>query len=511
MSEKNSTPSQGGRSDGPALSGLAMRLPLLIVAGLLGVLIVFLFFGPALGTSTRQRNVILIVADALRADHLGCYGFDRPTSPVIDQLAAGGLRCTDFNTVAPSTLASFTTLFTSRHTKDHGASRNGFVPFENLPTLAEAYRDAGYETAAFVSSYSITSEFAVNKGFDHFDEEMTATTALPDNSLIRPAKKVTDSFFRWLNARKDDKPFFVMIHYFDPHWPYEPPPRFISSVRTTKTGIVKAASYQDVNKAKYILAESKGVPNDYVYAIHDLYCAEICYMDDEIGRVVRRFRGKDKDETGTLLVFTADHGETFWEHRDYFFHGLTVFETAISIPLIFNCPGLIPAGAVRDLPFSNIDLAPTLCRLNGVEIPGTFAGMSFDSFLMPSSGGQGSAGLEAGTGSEETSGSRLRYSEATMPYKVETDVPRPNYRKSKSIRRGPWKYIIYPFSDDPGELYNIVEDPGEKSDLAGEERYAHMIKAFEEELDRWANDFDRNKDRDRFSDSAAKPLEKIGY
>ena len=133
----------------------------------------------------KQPNIVFIMLDSLRRDHLGCYGFDRPTSPVLDELAATGMLLTDYNTVAPSTLASFTTLFTSRHTKDHGASRNGFVPFENLPTLAEAFRDAGYETAAFVSSYSITSEFAVNKGFDHFDEEMTATRAATMRRLER--------------------------------------------------------------------------------------------------------------------------------------------------------------------------------------------------------------------------------------------------------------------------------------------------------------------------------------
>ncbi len=509
MNQKNGSASTSNSPDSP-LSTLAVRVPLLIVAGLLGVLVLFLVFGPARESSARKRNVVLIVADALRADHLGCYGFDRPTSPVIDRLAAEGLLCTDYNTVVPSTLASFTSMFTSKHTKDHGASRNGFVPFEKLPTLAEAFRDAGYETAAFVSSYCITSEFAVNKGFDHFDEEMTATTTLPDNQIIRPAKKTTDAFFRWLNARHGEKPFFVLIHYFDPHWPYEPPARHISAVRTTKSGI-RTASYDDINKAKYILADSQGVPNDYVYAVHDLYCAEIRYMDDEIGRVVRRFRGKEKDETDTLMVFTSDHGETFWEHKDFFFHGLTVYETAINVPLIFNCPGLIPAGKAVELPFSNIDLAPTLCRLNGVAIPDSFTGSAFDSFIGLSEDRETQAGAESADGPDGERALRLRYSEATMPYKVEEDMPRPNYQKSKSIRRGPWKYVVYPFTEDPGELYNIEDDPDESNDLAGKQEHAQMIEAFKDELNRWANEFDRNKERDRITDSAADKLDKLGY
>jgi len=206
------------------------------VAVLLGFAVFFLLVKPLLFPDVKQRNVILIVADALQADHLGCYGFDRPLTPVIDDLASGGTLFTDCNSVVPSTLASFTSLFTSRHTKDHGASRNGFQPLDGLPTLAGALSAGGYETAAFISSYAIHSDFKTDRGFDHFDERMTQSTILFDNKLIRSASDVTDAFMQWLAEREDDRPFFAMVHYFDPHFPYRPPKRFVRPPVTRTAG-----------------------------------------------------------------------------------------------------------------------------------------------------------------------------------------------------------------------------------------------------------------------------------
>jgi len=477
------------------------------VAGLLAVIVLVFVFGPSLLPAVQKRNVVLIVADALRADHLSCYGFDRATSPNLDSLAAGGLRGTDFNTVVPSTLASFTSLFTSRYPKDHGAARNGFSPFEDLSTVAEAFRDAGYETVAFVSSYCVSSEFGVDRGFDHFDEDLTITTALADNELIRSAELVTGAFLRWLDDREGDKPFFVLIHYFDPHWPYEPPERFASVMREERSDMM-SASYEDIVKAISLLQETDGVPDDYVRALHDLYCAEIRYMDEEIGRILKRFRGDGETGGETVLVFTADHGETFWEHVDYFYHGWSVYETAISIPLIFNCPGLIPPHTVRDIPFSNIDLAPTLCRLTGVPLPESFTGSSFDAYVIAS----GDQDRDDIARLEREGEMRARFSEASKPSTLEKKVPRPNYLKAKSVRRGPWKYVVFPAMRKPGELYNVESDPEERENLAGREEYASMIKSFKRELKDWADDFEKQRDRERLIDpEIQKKLEKLGY
>ena len=185
----------------------------------------FLFFAalaPALlGACTRNgdppKNILFIVADTLRADHLGCYGFDRPTSARIDRLAEQGSQFNQCYTVVPSTLASFTSILTSMHPKDHGAYRNGRKADETVPVLGEVFQEAGFDTAAFISSYCLSADFGMDRGFDLFDEHYTRKTALPDNKTVRSAKDVTDAFLHWLDGREKDRPYFAMVHYFDPH------------------------------------------------------------------------------------------------------------------------------------------------------------------------------------------------------------------------------------------------------------------------------------------------------
>ncbi len=474
MNEKTKTLPLGqeGRSPGRLLLVATACVLILIIAGLL--LKSFIF------SSGDQKNVLLIVVDSLRTDHLGCYGFERPTSPNIDKLAASGTLFIDFSTVVPSTLASFTTLFTSHYPKDHGAFRNSFPPFDDLPTLAEAFRDAGYETAAFVSSYCVHSDFGVDRGFDHFDDSLTQVTILPDNNLMRQAGEVTGSFIQWLN-RREDKPFFAVVHYFDPHYPYRPPDRFAKMFQTTRPAIRKATMH-DIGKAQSQLNEAKGRPGDFEKNLHDLYCAEIRYMDEEVGRLINRVRRVAKDgEIGEpVIVFTADHGETFWEHADYFNHGYSVFETAISIPLIVSSPGFVPVGKKKVCGFSNIDLGPTLCGLAGVEAPPEFEGRSFHALV---------------AGSGEVEPPEFRFAESTKPYPAEEGAVRPNYNKAKMVRQGAWKYVELPCMGDWHGLYNVNDDPGEITNLAGDEELGQIMKSLKERLRRWADDFDAGRKR----------------
>ena len=181
-------------------------------------------------------NVLLVVADTLRADHLGCYGFDRPTTPRIDAFAREGVRFERFYTVVPSTLASFNSLLTSLHPKDHGAYRNGRRPDPALPRLPEILRRGGFETAAFVSSFCLSGRFGMARGFDRFDARFTRTTALKDNPEIRSARDVTNAFLSWLNRREEGRPWFALVHYFDPHWPYDPPPAAAARFGARKPG-----------------------------------------------------------------------------------------------------------------------------------------------------------------------------------------------------------------------------------------------------------------------------------
>jgi len=481
-----------------------LRRVLIPVAALLALAVLYLLIQPALFPDFRlkkllfwrqERNVILIVADALRADRLGCYGYELNTSPNIDRLAGRGTLFRNFKTVVPSTLASFTSMLTSRHPKDHGAFRNGFTPFEEAVTLGEAFQEEGFETAAFVSSYCLHSDFGMARGFDLFDANFDRTSLLPDNNLVRSATNVTDAFLEWHGKRKKSRPFFAMIHYFDPHYPYEPPKRFLDEFCSDADRRVKA-SLTEINQAMSALHAAEGKPDEMALNLHRLYCAEIRYMDEQIGRLLDTI-AKTGEEGETIVVFTSDHGETFWDHKEYFNHGLNVFDTTIDIPLIIQCEGVVPAGVENEDPLCNIDLAPTLCRLAGISVPRGFRGAAFDGVVL---------------GEERPDLPEFRFAEATKPKQAERNARRPNFKKAKCVMQGPWKYQEMPFTGQPGELFNMNDDPYELTDLADDPACTEIREVLKKALGRWKVDFETGKKRvNRMSEETRQRLKELGY
>jgi len=447
--------------------------------------------------SSRQappRNVLLIVADALRADHLGCYGRDDARSPRLDRLASEGVLFTDFSTVIPATLPSFSSLLTSRHPKDHGAVRNGFALDGSHPTMSEVFQAAGFETAAFVASYCISKEFGLARGFDRYDEDFTTDTGLPHNKLVRRGEKISDAVIDWLGGRDRSKPFFAMVHYFDPHWPYDQPDPFRETF-TPRGNIPGLGSIQNVLDARDFLKGGGGVPDQRCHDLHALYLGEIAFMDREIGRVLDTL-GELGIEGETLVVFTSDHGETFWEHADYFDHGLFVYDSNARIPLIVRWPGRTGEASRRVRPpLSNIDLAPTLLDLAGLVVPAAFDGRSF-------------AGLITGENEIEP---RPIYSEACKPYQVEKGAPRANYYKAKSVRSGKWKLVYTPFLNDSRELYNVETDPTETTNLLRNPAYKKIADSLFVALERWTDTFEGGGPVDPLDPETEEKLRKLGY
>jgi arylsulfatase A-like enzyme len=468
------------------------------VFGSLTVLLaLILLTAPSCGQrSDEPPSILLIVADTLRSDHLGCYGYPRGTSPNIDRLAEEGTLFTRFYTVVPTTLASVTSLMTSLHPKDHKVSRNGFKIGSDLPLLSEVFLDGGFETAAFVSSYCLSSEFGMSRGFSHFDEEMKQGTVLKDNKLIRSAKQVTDNFLSWLDARSEEKSFFALLHYFDPHWPYNPPPKAMARFKARKAE--RRGEMVSFRQAQKNLRESKGKPGDFEKNLHNLYCAEIFHMDRHIGRILDRL-----DESGlakdVLVVFVSDHGETFWEHEDYFNHGLFVYDTTISIPLIFRCPGMIPEEERRDTLISSLDLGPTLCALAGLRAPRGFEGDSFEPVLF----GEGGSALS----------DRPLFSEATWPIHAEEGAERPNLNKAKCVRKGDLKFITVPYlKTRRTELYDLRMDPDEKRNLVRNPEYRDLSMDMESLLMEWAHRFRSGSGTPPAMDQdTLDKLEELGY
>lgn len=362
-------------------------------------------FGQKKGASSL--SMILITVDTLRADRLGCYGYRRIKTPHMDALAREGVLFEKAFTPVPTTLPAHGSLFMGNYPTTTGLKSNGtFALEESAITLAELLKGKGYTTAAFISSYVLDSRFGLDQGFDVYDDDLV--TGVKDQSLMhkeRRAETVTHAALQWLSKEKKD-PFFLWIHYYDPHTAYDPP-----------------QPYKDVYT-------------------HCLYDGEIAYTDSWIGVLIKKLK-EMKLYDHTLLVLTGDHGEALGDHGEDT-HGIFLYDATLHVPLIFRHPGLLPQNKRIGSLVRLIDIAPTLLDFSGQKIPNIMQGVS----LRPLISG--------------------RMKEVQLVLFCETDYPRYTYGWSplEGIRSEQWKYIKAPES----ELYNILKDPHEGKNLIPEEK-----------------------------------------
>jgi arylsulfatase A-like enzyme len=310
-----------------------------------------------------RPNVLVLSLDTTRADRLGIYGYERPTSPVLDRLAHDGAWYERAYTTATWTLPAHASLFTGKFPKSHGARYDpdgplvlgdeihgradwkrirarGLGPDEH--TLAEHLRQAGYRTGGVVAGPWMKAVFGLSRGFEHWDD--SAITSVNG----RPASAVTGAALAWLDAPDAaGQPFFLFLNYFDAHTPFYPPANLIDLV---------------VPKEERPRGEAK---NDR--DLSNLYDAEIRAMDFHIGRVLDRLREKDLYDS-TLIVAVADHGELLGEHGARG-HGASLFEPELRIPLLVKPPrGEDPRGA-RDELIQISDVFPLILARVGLSIP----------------------------------------------------------------------------------------------------------------------------------------------
>jgi arylsulfatase A-like enzyme len=247
--------------------------------------------------------VLIITIDTLRADHLGAYGYALARTPTIDKLAAQGVQCTNVVSSAPITMPAHSSIFTGLYPPAHGVRDNGaYALGEGAVTLAERLRDAGYTTHAFISALVLNRRYNLDQGFETYDDDLWAEDE-PKLFMIRErqAPKTTARFLTWYGRWKEgrDKPFFTWIHYFDPHQPYRP----------SSTDLALAPSPYD---------------------------AEITGVDRQIGVIMDALE-RDGVLKDTLVIVTADHGESLGEHSEKT-HAIFVYDATVRIPLIFRYP-----------------------------------------------------------------------------------------------------------------------------------------------------------------------------
>ena len=363
------------------------------------------------GYALPATPVILISVDTLRADHLSCYQAGRRPTPHIDGLARKGTLFSQVSSLFPLTLPSHAALFTSTYPFANGVQDNGVPLKSTAVTLATVLKSAGYSTAAFVGSFVLDRRFGLNRGFDVYDGPMDVhnkTTPGPVERK-RPGAQVAAAATQWLE-RHSGTPFFLFLHLYDLHLPYDLPQD--PALRRGETG----------------------------------YTAELAYEDQVLGDFLAFLERRGLLEK-TLIVFTSDHGEGLGEHGEST-HGYFIYQTTLHVPLIFHWPSgfsRFPRDRV-DEAASLLDVAPTILDAIGIPRPGEMRGHTL---------------IGSGGASEVYSESlyaRNHFGCAAV----------------RSLRMGPYKYIeapkpeLYDLSSDPNEQRNLYEQQRPKAAAMGE-------------------------------------------
>ena len=292
-----------------------------------------------------KRGVILISIDTLRRDHVGTYGYSRPTTPTLDALGKGGLVADDAVSVSSWTLPSHLSMLTSVLPGTHGGTDMKQAFNRSVPTVAELLKAQGVATHAVTSHLYVSQTYGLDAGFDsmNFRQDRLA------ENVANHAMDLVDRF--------GDRPFLIFLHFYDPHWHYAPPPEVLKIFETSYTGKI-TGNLNDFQK----LRADQVRPADLEHLLA-LYDGEIRYTDNEIGRVIAHLKERDVLRN-TLMVVTSDHGEEFLEHGSWE-HQKTLYEEVIRVPLMVSGPGVAPRHEAQ--PVSLLDIAPTILDFLSVK------------------------------------------------------------------------------------------------------------------------------------------------
>ncbi len=314
---------------------------------------------PGIRTEPTVPAVLLISVDTLRADHVGVVGSGSSLTPNIDRLAREGRLFRQAYSVANVTQPALASLMSGVYPSQHGHDSN--LATTDLPTerplLTELMRARGLETAGFMAHpWIFYARYGMDRGFDHWDGVEYRSTPAGEFNIseeeylrISSAGPMTDRVLAWLGSGRP-RPFFVWVHYLDPHDPYTPPADAVPSSPP---------------------AEPAGNPE--WDRQRRLYAGEVAHLDRHLGRLVRAARAA-APEGRLVVVLTADHGEMLYDHEGFPTHGLYTYDSEIRVPLVIAGPG-VRGGPAIDAPVSLIDVAPTLLRLVGAEAPAGLPGV----------------------------------------------------------------------------------------------------------------------------------------
>jgi len=407
--------------------------------------------------NAKQLSVILITIDALRPDHLNCYGYQRHTSPNIDELAGRGVMFTQAIAQAPWTTPSMCSIATAvyPHKFMVFSETESSADISSLPTLQGILRRNGYKTAFISSNPSLSRSKGFKDGFDKFN------CWLPDNDNL-----ITKVAIEWLGD-KHNRPFFLWVHYIGPHAPYRPPwpyDMLYLEEKSKKTNRNVPIGYEKKDKfdgrkviPKYAALYDITSIDYYI----DQYDGEIAFSDEQVGILLREMK-KLNVYKDTLIILSADHGESLGEHDYYFGHGWSLYDVLLKVPLIIVYNRIIPAHEIIKKQISIINIMPTIFDILNIKENIKTRGHSALPLM---------SGKEKDYHNHAFSGRYFKTEEAMA-----------------AIRTDEWKLIHNlgkeGIEDNSYELYNLKQDPGELNNILLHEK--KKFQSLKQKLDRWA-------------------------
>jgi len=399
-------------------------------------------------SAPEPDNLLVIVVDTLRRDHLGTYGYDRNTSPAIDALAADAVHFERAYATAPWTRPSVASMLTGLYPSAHGAMALNNLLAPSLHTLAETLAVNGYRTGAVVSHVVLSRQFGFDQGFEVYDEE----EAQGHDHLSTPG--VTSRAIEWIDSLPlDDRPFFLLVHYFDPHYQYRHHP----DIGFASPPVGRLDGTESIEELR---AFGASLTVDEVGLLLDLYDEEIRFTDQGIGQLLDHLRARGLYDR-TLIVLTADHGEEFLE-RGWLGHTRTLHDELIAVPLLIRHGRLSRNGSSVPGPVSLVSLVPTVLELLGIPP----AGMRLE--------GPALAGAVRGTDAPPR----------TVVFSEVDFRGRPEKRAAQRAAIAGRYKLVRDRLERRDRLFDLVEDPGERNEVGAQEPL--RLERLQERLTRWS-------------------------
>jgi len=394
---------------------------------------------------SRKANVILVIIDTARRDHFSCYGYNRQTTPKLDELAKEGVRFDDAVATAPWTLPSITSILTGLLPHKHLAGYAGKDPKtgqEGLTyispsaiTLTEALFQNKYQTVGSFQNPFVDPGYGLNRGFEIYDY-------FPGDSLrVRSADQVVDWAMNWLEQnRLKRRPFFMVLHFFDPHLAYNPPVEFMMPFVYGYRGKMKPPFNPDNEELEKIRQGAQKFSDEDKNFIIGLYNGELSFVDYSLGRFFDYLKLNQLYDQ-SLIIITSDHGEEFWEHGS-FEHGHSLYQELLSVPLLIRFPHAENKGMVVKTRVSLADIAPSVMAYLGIEASLQAGGRSF--IKMP--------GAVVKPAAREVVAELNRIGDPL-----------------EALYRDQYKLILN-ITSGGIQIYNLADDPGEKRNLFGQKQ-----------------------------------------